>query len=268
MWGLGGAGKTQLVLDYVQQYRTDYKATFWIEAGRKESLERDFVNLYRTLFGLQMVAGQETVSVNSAVVGVKSWFAGQRGPWLMVFDGADIIENDEASEYINIKRFIPNAASLHIIVTSRSSTAKDMTRLDMTRLEGVRVGDMEEAQAAELFYRYSRLGRDNYGIEHEVKAIVKELGHLALAVTLASTYMGRTPRLQSDITVYLPEYGRRRRELLKRKPESLIHQYSESVLTTWETSYDAVHEQSPEASTLISILSFLSFDDIFLELFV
>jgi len=46
VWGLGGAGKTQLVLDYVRQYRTDYKATFWIEAGRKESLERDFVNLY------------------------------------------------------------------------------------------------------------------------------------------------------------------------------------------------------------------------------
>ena len=262
VWGLGGAGKTQLALDYVQQYRTDYKATFWIEAGRKESLERDFVNLYQTLFGLQMIAGQETVSVDSAVIGVKSWFASQRGPWLMVFDGADTIENDEASEYINIKRFLPNAALLHIIITSRSSTAKDMTRL-----QGVQVGDMEEAQAAELFYRYSRLRRDDYAIEHEVKTIVKELGHLALAVTLASTYVGRTPRLQSDITVYLPEYRRRRRELLKRKPESLIHQYSESVLTTWETSYNAVHEQSSEASTLMSMLSFLSFDDIFLQLF-
>ena len=171
MWGLGGAGKTQLVLDYVRQYRTDYKATFWIEAARKESLERDFVNLYQTLFGMQIVAGQETVSVDNAVVGVKSWFAGQRGPWLMVFDGADTIENRKASEYIDIKRFLPNAASLHIIITSRSSTAKEMTRL-----EGVQVGDMEEAQAAELFYRYSRLGRDDYSIEHEIKAIVKELG--------------------------------------------------------------------------------------------
>jgi hypothetical protein len=177
-----------------------------------------------------MVARQETVSVDSAVIGVKSWFSGQRGPWLMVFDGADTIENEEANEYIDIKRFIPDVASLHVIVTSRSSTAKDMTRL-----EGVQVGDMEEAQAAELFYRYSRLRRDNHDVEYAVKAIVKELGYLALAVTLSSTYVGRTPRLQSDITAYLPEYRRRRRELLKRKPESLIHQYSESVLTTWET---------------------------------
>ena len=262
VWGLGGAGKTQLVLDYVRQYRTNYKATFWIEAGRKESLERDFVNLYQTLFGIQMVAGQETVSVDGAVIGVKSWFSGQQGPWLIVFDGSDTIENEQASEYIDIKRFIPDVASLHAIVTSRSSTAKDMTQM-----AGVQVGNMEEVQAVELFYRYSRLRRNDRDIEQEVKAIVQELGCLALAVSLASTYVGRTPRLRSDITAYLPEYRQRRRELLKRKPERLIHQYSESVLTTWETSYDAIHEQSPEASALMTMLSFLSFDDIFLQLF-
>lgn len=150
MWGLGGAGKTQLVLDYMREYRTDYKATFWIEAGRKESLERDFVNLYQTLFGIQTVAGSETVSAENAVVGVKSWFSGQQGPWLMVFDGADTIENKQSSEYIDIKRFIPDVTSLHVIITSRSSTAKDMTPLN-----GVQVGEMEETQAVELFYRYS-----------------------------------------------------------------------------------------------------------------
>jgi nucleoside phosphorylase/tetratricopeptide (TPR) repeat protein len=262
VWGLGGAGKTQLVLDYVRQYRTDYKTRFWIEAGRKESLERDFVDLYQTLFGMQMVTRKEMVSVDNAVIGVKSWFSGRQGPWLMVFDGADTIENEEAREYIDIKHFIPDVASLHVIVTSRSGTAKDMTRL-----EGVRVGEMEEAQAAELFYRYSQLQRDNHSIEDEIKAIVKELGHLALAVTLAATYVGRTPRLQSNIKIYLPEYRRRRHELLSRKPERLIHQYSESVLTTWETSYQAVEDQYPEASILMTILSFLSFDDIPLQLF-
>jgi hypothetical protein len=58
----------------------------------------------------------------------------------MVFNSVDTIENDEASEYIDIKHFIPDVASLHVIVTSRSSTAKDMTRL-----EGVQVGEIEEA---------------------------------------------------------------------------------------------------------------------------
>ncbi|PVH90208.1 hypothetical protein DM02DRAFT_636994, partial [Periconia macrospinosa] len=263
VWGLGGAGKTQLVLDYVQRHRTEYKATFWIEVASKESLERDFVNLYRMLFGLATAAGTETINIDDAVTGVKSWFSGRQGPWLMVFDGADAIDDSKANDFVDIKHFIPDVASLRVIVTSRSSAAADMTRL-----EGVQVGEMEGAQAVELFYRYTRLPRDDVEIHDEVKKIVKELGCLALAVTLAGAYVGTTPRLRSNIKAYLPEYRQRRRELLQRKPESLVHQYSESVLTTWETSHRAVAEQCPEASVLMTMLSFLSFDDIFPGLFI
>ena len=62
--------------------------------------------------------------------------------------------------------------------------------------------------------------------------------------------------------------GLLRPEVLKSQcaTQMKIYQYSESVLTTWETTYDAVHKQSPEASTLMSMLSILSFDEIFLEL--
>jgi ATP/maltotriose-dependent transcriptional regulator MalT len=45
--GLGGSGKSQLVLNYVREYRMDYKAIFWVEAGQKESIERDFLQIYR-----------------------------------------------------------------------------------------------------------------------------------------------------------------------------------------------------------------------------
>jgi hypothetical protein len=67
---------------------------------------------------MQMVSGQETISVDSAVLRVKNWFSGQRGLWLTKLDGADTIESEEAGGYINIKRFIPNVASLHVIATS------------------------------------------------------------------------------------------------------------------------------------------------------
>jgi hypothetical protein len=67
--------------------------------------------------------------------------------------GADVIEIKESAEDIDIKYFIPDVASLHVIITSRSSTAKDMTQLDW-----VPVGEMEEAQAVELFYRTLRSG--------------------------------------------------------------------------------------------------------------
>ncbi|KAI9686760.1 MAG: Kinesin light chain 3 [Bathelium mastoideum] len=247
VWGLGGAGKTQLVLDYRRHYQRDYKATFWIDAEKKASLERDFVRLYRTLFRLHNPASQERISVDTA---------------LLVFDGADAIDDEKMRGYIRIKDFIPDMSSLHVVITTRSRVAKDMTQLG-----GVEVGDMDERQAVNLFCKCSELHDDDGNIK-EVKSIVKELGYLALAITLAGTYVGTTRHLQSNIKGYLPEYRQRRRELLKRRPETLIHQYSESVLTTWETSYQAIIDSDcPEASVLMTILSFLSSDDIFPQLF-
>lgn len=157
-----------------------------------------------------------------------------------MFDGADAVENSESSEYINIKHFIQNAVSLHVIATSRSSKVRDMSRLD-----GARVGEIEETQASELFYSYSQLPRDDPGIGDEIKATVKELWHFALAVTPAATYVGTILRLQPNIKTYLPEYMRRRYDLLSQKPESLVHQYSESVLTTCQTSYLLFPLQTP-----------------------
>ena len=61
------------------------------------------------------------VGVENAVIGVKSWFSGRQGPWLMVFDGADTIENEQSNKYIDIKHSIPDVASLHVVITSRSS---------------------------------------------------------------------------------------------------------------------------------------------------
>ena len=37
-WGLGGAGKSQLVLSYIREYRQDYPAVFWIEGVNQARL--------------------------------------------------------------------------------------------------------------------------------------------------------------------------------------------------------------------------------------
>ena len=51
IYGLGGSGKSQLALNFVRTYRGDYTAVFWIEAGQKETIERDYLSMYRLLFG-------------------------------------------------------------------------------------------------------------------------------------------------------------------------------------------------------------------------
>jgi hypothetical protein len=115
VWGLGGTGKTQLALNYLQRHRDEYKATFWIEAGRKESIERDFMHIYRLLFDVHVLIGQE-VQIDDVVRAVKNWFSERCDRWLFVFNGADVIDNKDSSDYIDLKHFIPDSSYLHIIV--------------------------------------------------------------------------------------------------------------------------------------------------------
>jgi hypothetical protein len=96
---------------------------------------------------------------------------------------------------------------------------------------------------------------------------MKELGYLALAITLAGSYIATTPRLSSDLQQYLPKYCDRRKQLLGVKATKHVHRYVESVLSMWETSFSAVARRSQVASRLLSLLAVLDFDDIFLDLF-
>lgn len=49
VWGLRGAGKSQLVLKYIREYRRDYVAVIWIEAGSKEQCPPAIMGTCRTL---------------------------------------------------------------------------------------------------------------------------------------------------------------------------------------------------------------------------
>jgi hypothetical protein len=47
--GLGGSGRSQLVLNSVREYREDYSAIFWVEAGQRELIERGYLQIHRLL---------------------------------------------------------------------------------------------------------------------------------------------------------------------------------------------------------------------------
>lgn len=90
---------------------------------------------------------------------------------------------------------------MHIVITSRSLTAKEITTLD-----AVEVTKIKLLEKRELFRRYAKLMKKELDIIREVDKIVRELEYLALAITLAGSYVSITPRLSSNIERYLLEY--------------------------------------------------------------
>ena len=158
---------------------------------------------------------------------------------------------------------MPDAPSIHIIITTRSQSAKDTT--DLAAVQGA---ELTAAEARELFLRRSNIDVANLDLNAEADEIVKELGYLARAVTLAAAPISATPRLKLYPSKYLVEYRKRKMALLSRKPKRHVDQYGESVLSTWETSYAVISDRCPEAVNLLTFLTCLSPDDIFLELFI
>ncbi len=173
VYGLGGSGKSQLVLNYVRECRRDYIWVFWIEAGLKATIERDYVQIYHLLYGRSTGAGPETVTVEDAVPAVKRWFDGREGRWLVVLDSADSIDNEHDESYINLQYFVPDAPGVDMIITSRSATAQEMTSL-----EAVAVEEMEASEATELFQRstkIARIGRNNPAYLHHARGTASSL---------------------------------------------------------------------------------------------
>jgi len=261
VYGLGGAGKSQLVLEYVRAFRQDYSSVFVIDASGKASIELDYIQIYRKLHGIHSTLVPENIEVDVAIEAVKSWLISRNERCLFVFDAADELDDERAPNYFDMHRYLPSSSPhLDIVITTRSRTAANSSNL-----EPVEVGDLSLGEATELFLRCAKAENPGANTTEEVATIVEELGRLALAVTLAGAYVAATDHI--GVKDFLSKYRDRRIGVLKRKATRNAHNYQESVLTTWEMTYTAISKQCPAAAEMLSFLAFLSNNDILSQIF-
>lgn len=69
--GIGGAGKTQVALEYAFRYKQHYKGIFWFRAETATTLQRDFVQIY----GALERGSNPNMDVDHAVQFVKDWLS-------------------------------------------------------------------------------------------------------------------------------------------------------------------------------------------------
>lgn len=56
LYGFGGCGKSQLLLNYLQNFRNNCFGIAWIDGNDKDSIKRDFDVLYVELFDVKRAA--------------------------------------------------------------------------------------------------------------------------------------------------------------------------------------------------------------------
>lgn len=228
--GLGGVGKTQIAAEYAYRYMPDYEVVWWIRAEEHSTLTGDIAGLAAGLDLPQRNTKEQQVIVDA----VRNWL-GQNGNWLIVFDNAVDAED--------LRPYLPQSETGHVIVTSRNPNWKGVANsiaLDVL--------PAEEAQA----FIFKRTGQS-----HDANRMVETLGFLPLALEQAAAYIEETGK---SITDYLELFERYQIELLGLGTISTL--YPSTVHTTWQISFQAAMADYPNVTGVLGLIGFLAPDNI------
>ena len=244
MSGLGGVGKTQIAIEYVLQYKTDYNGVFWISAANRLELLSGFQKIAETV-GCPISDNKDPESVANDVL---IWL-NQKQSWLLVLDNLDDI--------FVVQDCLPDSSSVgHVLITSRDPNSTGIPA------QALKVDVFSKEEATELLLLRADLADNTCDrVESEADKIVIELGCLALAIEQAAAYIRE--RLK-DIFKFLAVYKEHRKFILAKRPRQ-IWGYPKEVATTWLLSFAAIKEMNSNSALLLNLFAFLNPDEILVE---
>src|SRR5581483_5848444 len=236
--GLGGIGKTQLALEYAYRHGADYDAVWWVRSEDPLTLAGDFANLAVKLDLPEKDAKEQQVIVDA----VKEWLRLNQG-WLLIFDNAEDVKLTRG--------YIPPGNTGHVIITARNRQWENSAK-------PVTVKSLPVAKAIEFLCK--RAGQQDDGT---AKSLAETLGCLPLAVEQAGAYI---KACGCSFKHYLDLFEARQGELMQEG--ELSTEYSATVATTWNLSFQIVEKENPPAAELLRLCAFFAPDAIPLQMLV
>lgn len=228
---------------------------FWVHAATQARVEESF----RAIADAVKLPGRNHPKADIPQL-VYGWLYNERnGRWVMVLDSAD--DGDVfyktgrgGTDKKALASYLPQSRNGCVLATTRD---RDLAR----RLTGghnnvIEVGPMVEADAISLLEK--KIGplsdRDTAG------KLVAALDYVPLAISQAAGYIqARNPR--STLRKYLSDFreGERKRiRLLGYDGGDLRRDgsASNSIVTTWQMSFEHIRSKRPSAADLLSLMSF------------
>ncbi|KAF7369456.1 FabD/lysophospholipase-like protein [Mycena venus] len=234
LYGLGGAGKTQIGLKFINESSSCFSDIFFIDTSTIVTIETGLKNI--------AVAKDFGDSPQDGLL----WLTSKVEEWLLFFDNAD-------DPSINLNDFIPQCTHGNIIITSRNPG------LCVYAGSHSLVSDMEEEDAVALLLK-SAAQEVTFSTQKNATEIIKALHYLPLAIVQAGAFISKS----QDLHGYLALYTKNQAQLLSEKPAQPHDRYAWTVYTTWQISFDRLR---PSAAMFLLHCSFLHHNGITEEIF-
>ncbi|KAH8669305.1 hypothetical protein BGZ61DRAFT_483478 [Ilyonectria robusta] len=256
--GLGGIGKSQVAIHYAHKVRQASPDTwvFWVHASSRARFEE----AYRNIADKLQLPGRDDPKRNVLQL-VHTWLCDEEnGPWMMVLDNTDSVEvffpGAHGSRDQSLASFLPKTGRGSIIITSRNTDAAE-------RLAGpdaiYNVPIMEKSQALQLLRNRLRECAEDVVA---MTGLIDDLNYMPLAITQAAAYIKRR-RPRMSVSAYVDEFWRshkKKANLLNRDGGDLRRDESasNSIVTTWQITFEQIRRERPSAANLLSFMSFFN----------
>ena len=176
--GMGGLGKTQLAVEFAYRYGSYFRGVHWLNLADPTQLDSEISKC-----GLEMnLTGWPADQPSQVVLTLNTWKS--NGPRLLVLDNFEEVEN--------VHKFLPRLrhSNIRLLITSRRSDWPSSSGLN-SHILGLFTPDESVA-----FLRKTLEERKDK--DRDLVTLADRLGHLPLALELASRFLNGHPRLSVD----------------------------------------------------------------------
>ncbi|CUS08951.1 unnamed protein product, partial [Tuber aestivum] len=251
--GLGGAGKTQIALEYVYRRASEGDCDiFWVQGSGVLNFREGFRAIGQHV---RIPLGSAETEEEGFLLSIKRWFEGRDSrDWILVIDNADN-EEDFVSNNSPIAKFVPQGPRGTVIFTTRSRQVA--FRQECERID---IGKMDEDEAKTLFFEhFGSWGSLRNGEEEVVATILSSVDHLPLAVVSSAVFMAETETPPTDYWIIFQENDQRRVKLLSQQFSDIRREsdVTGSILSTYFITFDRITRQMQTAGHLLRLIAFV-----------
>jgi hypothetical protein len=258
--------KSQLAIEYSYRVRkqSQQKWVFWIPASNTAKFEAAYKNIAARV---QLPRSDGTTA--NVLQLVYDWLCNEdNGQWLMIVDNADdesifgTIRQDgqgaapgDSPIRSTLASLLPQSDHGSILVTSRNrDVAAKLVGRDK---DIIRIESMTQDQGVELLRNKLLCPLDEHASE-----LLAALDYIPLAIAQAAAYINKCFP-QMTLASYVRELNtndKSRAKLLSQAANDLRSDgdASNSILTTWQITFERIREENPSAADLLSFMSFFN----------